>query len=127
MPFIHYAIEGFLDGLREQLEYVWKQHLDIVWRNYVHELFREKSGAVAERQRHLVLDLSRAPEPVTQTRMSELSPRLIKAYATKGEKTLARDINALVGMGLIQKDDEGRYRARTELVFSFLPAQIPSI
>lgn len=126
MPFIQYAIEGFLDGLREQLEYVWKQHLDIVWRNYVHELFKEKSGSVAERQRHLVLDLSRAPEPVAQSQISELSPRLIKTYATKGAKTIIRDLNELTRMELIEKDNKGHYRARTELVFSFLPAQIPN-
>lgn len=127
LPFIQYAIEGFLDGLREQLEYVWKQHLDIVWRNYVHERFKERSGTAADRQRHLVLDLSRTPEPVLQSQVSELTPRLVKAFATKGSKTLARDLNELMRMELIERDPEGRYRARTELVFSFLPAQIPNV
>ena len=30
LPFIQYAVQGFVDGLRSQLEYVWEQQWDIV-------------------------------------------------------------------------------------------------
>ena len=36
LPFIQYAVQGFVDGLRSQLEYVWEQQWDIVLLNYVH-------------------------------------------------------------------------------------------
>jgi Fic family protein len=37
LPFIHYAIRGFVDGLSEHLQTVREQQWDISWVNYVHE------------------------------------------------------------------------------------------
>ena len=32
-----YAVQGFVDSLREQLNLVRHQQMDVTWRNYVHE------------------------------------------------------------------------------------------
>jgi len=124
LPFLRYAIRGFVDGLREQLEYLWIQQWDVVWRNYVHELFRNKSSPGDTRRRHLALDLGSKAEWIKMPAIHELTPRLAKAYAGRTTKTLNRDINALVGMGLVERKN-GKVRARREIVSGFLPLRKP--
>ena len=123
LPFISYAVEGFLDGLKLQIETIWEQQWDIVWRNYVHEFFRERTSASHVRRRRLVLDLSQSSQPVPMSEIPEISPRLAKAYARCTHRTLARDLNALVQEGLIAKTPKG-YRACKELILAFLPQRV---
>ncbi len=120
MPFLVYAVQGFLDGLREQLGVIWEQQWDVTWRNYVHESFRDRHSETAERRRHLVLDLSLQKKPVRISDLPEISPRLAKAYARKTRKTLVRDVNALRKANLVVGDRKG-YRARREVILAFLP------
>ena len=122
LPFIEYAVQGFLDGLRDYVERVWKQHYDVVWRSYVHEKFRHLSGEAHKRRRTLVLDLSRTGTAKTKNEIAELSPMLAKAYAQKTSKTLGRDLNELIAMHLIRKEGD-RYRARTEEILTYLPVR----
>jgi Fic family protein len=120
LPFISYAIQGFLDGLKQQIDMIWMQQWDIAWRNYVHEQFRDKSSSSHVRQRHLVLDLSLQSVPVPKGGIPEISARLARAYANRTDKTLTRDLNAMCGAGLIVATPDG-YRAHKELILAFLP------
>ena len=120
LPFLRYAVQGLVDGLRKQLEFVWQQQWDITWRNYVHELFQSKTSASDVRQRHLALDLGGVVDWVPIAKITELTPRLAKAYATKTPKTVQRDLTALTAMGLIARDGK-QVRAQRELIFGFLP------
>jgi Fic family protein len=120
IPFIVYGVQGFLDGLKQQLDVIWEQQWDITWRNYVHEFFRDKRSETAIRRRRLVLDLSQHEESVPLSALPEISPRIALAYATKTPRTLMRDVNALRKANLIVKDDKG-YRARREIILAFLP------
>ena len=113
-------MRGLVDGLRAQLEYVWEQQWDITWRNYVHELFQNKSSTSEVRQRHLALDLGARDGWANVADIPELTPRLAKAYASKTPKTVQRDLNVLAGMKLIEREPR-RVRARRELIFAFLP------
>lgn len=54
---IKYALQGLVDGLRQQIEEIQVQQMDVTWRNYVHEAFHEKSTPACSRQRQLVLSL----------------------------------------------------------------------
>jgi len=123
--FLLYAMRGFVDQLKEQLDYIRVQQWDVAWRNYVHEEFRPHATQTAKRQRDLVLDLSRTKGSlwVGRAEVFELTPKLAAAYANKTTKTLVRDINALVGMGLAEKQS-GKVRARRERILAFLPAAI---
>ena len=58
-PFIEYAVRGFVDGLREQLETIRTQQWDVFWRDFVYEKFRSQNSKAATRQRYLALDLAR--------------------------------------------------------------------
>ena len=120
LPFLTYAVQGFVDGLRSQVEVIREQQWDVAWRNYVHEAFSDKKSPSDVRRRHLVLDLSRVADPVPFSKLTEVSPRVTAAYARKTTKTLSRDINTLNEMELLVKDKDG-YRARREVILAFLP------
>lgn len=123
MPFIEYAVQGLIDGLREQIETIREQQWDVAWRNFVHEMFRDKMGETVVRRRHLALDLSRQDELIPMVEVSMISPRLIKAYHGKTQKTVARDVNVLLEMGLIEKTRKG-VRAKREAILAFLPKRL---
>ncbi len=120
IPFLTYAVGGLVDGLREQLETIWTQQWDVVWRNFVHERFINRESPSDKRQHHLVLDLGDGEHWVDISQIPELTPRLARAFATKGPKTVQRDLSALVEMGLIVREGR-RVRARRELILAFLP------
>jgi len=120
LPFLLYAVEGFRDGLQSQLDMIREQQIDVAWRNYVHELFKDRTSRSDARRRHLVLDLSREAATVPRDKLAELSPRVAAAYAGKTAKTLSRDLNQLQQMDLIEKR-QGGFRARKEIILGFLP------
>lgn len=120
LPFLRYAVQGLVEGLRKQLEFVWDQQWDITWRNFVHESFQSQNSASDVRQRHLALDLGIHTGWVPVSAIAELTPRLAKAYASKTPKTIQRDLNALAALGLIEREHR-QVRAKRELIFAFLP------
>lgn len=122
IPFIFYAVNGFAEGLRAQLQVIRDQQWDVVWRNYIHESFRDQTSPGAERQRRLALDLSQRAEPVPFSKLTEISPRIAKAYANKTDTTLRRDLEKLLKMELILKDKDG-YLPNKELILAFLPTK----
>jgi cell filamentation protein, protein adenylyltransferase len=121
--FIKYASHGFVDQLKEQLDIIRLQQWDIVWRNYVHEMFKDQTSESAVRQRHLALDLSSATDKsIRISEIPEISTRMAAAYAKKTRKTMVRDVNKLISMGLMERTKEG-VRAKREVILAFLPAK----
>ncbi|MFN8495363.1 MAG: Fic family protein [Caldilineaceae bacterium] len=120
VPFIEYALQGFIDGLKEQLELIRGQQLHVHWVNYVHEIFRDKDNPTDIRRRRLVLDLTSKLTPVPKAEIRHVSPRIAEAYSGKLDKTVQRDLNELQKMDLIKKTPEG-FVIRRELMSAFLP------
>jgi len=120
LPFVEYAAQGFVEGLREQLKVISAQQWDVTWQNYVHDIFHEKNSPAETRQRRLALDLGDAKEAVLVGKIPELTPRQAKAYATKTSKTLQRDLGALEKLGLVERTPAG-VRAKREVILAFLP------
>lgn len=120
IAFLLYAVRGLVDGLRQQLGAVWVQLCDDRWEQYIYQEFGDAQTPSHLRQRQLVLDLSKQPDPVPRSKLRDLSPKVALAYANRGEKTLTRDLNALAGRDLIVSA-EGGYRPRRERIFSLLP------
>ncbi len=120
LPFIDYALRGFVDGLRSQLAEIREQQLDVTWVNYVHEAFKDRTRPPDVRRRRLVLDLTKAEGAVPFARLRAVSPRVAEAYARKTPKTLSRDINTLLKMGLVKQTPEG-FVANREIILAFLP------
>lgn len=107
MEFLVYALQGFVDGLTDQVNAIKRQMREDMWTNYVHMRFRDRSSPTDVRRRHLVLDLSERDEPAPRRDLRLLTPRLAAAYAGKTDKTITRDLNALSEMGLITRTREG--------------------
>lgn len=124
LPFLLYAVQGFLDGLRGQLAEILSYQLQLIWRDHVSQALEARKGKssaeVRLRQRELVLALSQRRGPVQAGEIELLSPLVAKAYARKTKKTLTRDLNALAKLGLLEIEHE-MVRARTEIILAFLP------
>lgn len=120
VPFIKYAVQGFVDGLNEQIQMIESQQLHVHWINYVHSQFRDKDSATDIRRRRLVIDLTGHEHPVPLSEVRYISPRMAEAYANKTDKTVQRDINVLAEMNLIERTKQG-IRTRAERMVAFLP------
>ena len=118
IDFLEYALQGFVDGLTEQIDTIKSQIREAMWTNYVHGKFHNGSGLADTRRRHLVLDLSEQDEPVRRRDIRLLTPRLAAAYSGKTDKTITRDLNTLDDMGLISRT---RYRvaAKKDIIDAF--------
>jgi Fic family protein len=122
--FIKYALKGFVDGLREQLEVVKKQQLDVTWENHIYDVFKGKDSLSDRRRRHLILDLSNQKEPMSKaSKITEITPRIATAYSKKTEKTLRRDLKELLRLDLIKVEKDGII-ANKEKIRAFLPRLI---
>jgi hypothetical protein len=122
--FVAYAVKGLVDQLGEQLNQIRALQMEITWRDYVHEQFRKGSQS-RDRQKMLVLALSGRTEDdgwVDAASIAGLSAETARAYSVRTDKTLARDLNSLQAMNLIEREN-GRIRANRRLILAFLPAR----
>jgi Fic family protein len=127
IPFLTYAARGFVDELAEQLDIVWRWQFDDRWEQYVYQTFGGLRTETSRRRLKLTLALSALhPQPAARAEMSMLTPRLAHAYAQKTSKTLTRDINAIRGLGLIERV-AGGYRARKDIIRGFQPERLDGV
>lgn len=106
--FIAYAVRGFVDQLREQLDVIWRQQFEDRWEQHVYQRFGDRRSQSDQRRLQLVLAVSReawrSGAAVPRRELSSLTPPLAAAYATKTEKTLTRDLNAIAALGLLRRE-----------------------
>jgi hypothetical protein len=120
VSFIRYALDGFLDELRAQIEVVKEENVQIHWESYVYEVFRAMPDTETRtRQRELALSM---PEVrwIASKEATELTPRLARLYAKVGERTPTRDLNDLWKLNLVRKDKR-RYQAKRGVIRAFIP------
>jgi cell filamentation protein, protein adenylyltransferase len=124
IPFVEYAVRGLVDGLDDALEKIRAQQFRDRWEQYVYETFGELKTEADRRRLRLVLDLSsryqETAEPTSKQDLRRLSPALSEAYARKTVKTLTRDLNAVLSMGLLEGEDGG-YVPRDWVILTFRP------
>ena len=102
------------------MEIIRHTQWQVAWINYVHKRFKGRNSPADTRKRNVVLALSNQVEPVHPKDLPYLSKELIKAYEGKTYRTITRDINILLEMGLIKKD-KGAITAAREMILAFLP------
>lgn len=125
LGFLAYAIEGFIDGIREAIDMVRQQQIMVAWVNWVYERFASQPSTKASaRQRSLVLAMP-MHAVVPKEDLEGLTPKVARLYASAGPRTLARDLNTLTGLGLIRQVRHG-YEARSGVVQAFLPPVAPN-
>jgi Fic family protein len=121
--FLTYAVEGFVDELRQQIAAIKSQQQHTAWIDYLYEIFDAKSAAET-RQRKLVVALTWNVKPVPRRQIRNFDGRVAELYYGKTEKTVTRDLNALLSKGLIEAGSQG-FRATPERVLQFLPLARP--
>jgi Fic family protein len=120
LGFLSYAIEGFIDGIREAISMVRRQQIEVAWINYVHERFASQPDTPASRRaRSLVLAMPK-DGPVPRDDLEGLTPKIAKLYAGAGPRVLSRDLNKIEKLGLIAQTEHG-YAACSHLMQAFLP------
>ncbi|MCA1963019.1 MAG: Fic family protein, partial [Prosthecobacter sp.] len=124
LPFIRYALRGFLHGLRGQIALVREQQMRVAWENYVHGQFRKlKSSPTQKRRRELVFDLTDHGSWVEVSDIPLLTPKLAREYAKAGDRMVQRDLNALSKMQLILRR-HGKVTANRSIIQAFLPRRV---
>lgn len=103
--FFTYAIQGLVDGLNEQSEYIRQHVISVCWREYVYERFHEEKGGgdTVRRRRELALRISESLEPVDRDSLLVLMSR---TYKNRNPRTLSRDLGRLEKMELIVRDND---------------------
>ncbi len=119
--FVTYAVQGFVDGLREQVEIIQGEQIRVTWVNYIHERFREKNTLANKRRRDLALEISKKIQATEIHEVLLSNPKLNREYSQLDEKTLTRDLNFLIDMGIVVREKSRRVRPNTSKIIAFLP------
>lgn len=120
LAFIRYALAGFLDEVRAQIDVVKAENIQIHWESYVYGVFSDMPDTETRtRQRELALVM---PEDrwITSKEATDLNTRLARLYARVGDRTPTRDLNDLTRLGLVLKEGR-RYRAQRSIIQAFIP------
>ena len=120
IPFIMYALEGFVEQLSDQLETIQQHELGLSWRDFVNEYFELRTSPAEYRRKDLLMALSSCAEPVKRRDIRTIHPRIEEAYRGKTRKTITRDLNWLKKHCLVLENDKG-YSARVDIILGFLP------
>ena len=120
--FLIYALQGFVDALDDQIKIILEEQLNVAWENYIHtSAFKGKHSESQVRQRDLLLEISSYNAPVSTDELRRRLPEsLLKDYAQKTSRAFNRDINALLGGGLLIRTNEGIVAAKDKMK-AFLP------
>lgn len=125
--FLTYAINGFVEEIREQVQAVLGQSWDVSWENFVHECFQGRRSPAQVRRRHLTLAISAVPSDdgwIAISRLRTITPELAVEYSGKTRKTLTRDVNELVRVKLVDRVGQ-KVRARRERMLGFRSITLP--
>jgi len=120
VPFIEYAVQGFADALRSQIEVIREQQWEVAWRDFVYQGFGANPPAPQARQCQLVLALGGQGGFVPIDKLPTLSAELAAVYARRSSRVLYRDVTELLRRGLVERTPAG-VRAKKELILAFLP------
>lgn len=117
--FVQYAVQGFVDGIREQLQWIWEQQTLVTWTNYVHEQFHGSASVSAHRRRDLAIALATLPEAIDARAVPTVLPQFAVWYTS--ERMLQRDINVLHDRRLVVRDRRGKIAPNLGLLREMLP------
>ncbi|QPL06159.1 MULTISPECIES: Fic family protein [Actinomyces] len=116
--FVAYAVEGLVDGQRDQIHRITVMQEHVMWQSFVHQQFQGEHTPARARQKDLALAL-----PVGEwTRTDDvliLTSDIAKQYRGRTSKTVTRDLNELVKRGLVVRERGKGVRPRAELMTAF--------
>jgi len=122
--FIKYAVQGFRDGLKENLAVIQESQFFIFWHYYIYEAFADvkytKKDAF-KRKRDLILQMPINKE-FNVDEILELTPSIAKTYATVNRATVLRDLKELQDLHLLTKVGK-KFKANTIILKSLMPSK----
>ena len=121
--FLAYCVDGFVTGLGEQLKLIYDLEFRLTWREYVAAQVTGRDLDMRER-RSLIANSLLGQGRVPRGEIANLTPELARTYATCGPRTLGRDLNELVAIGLLTRDADG-FSANEQILLNLLPLVIP--
>jgi Fic family protein len=130
LPFLTYALRGFVDGLADQLDLIFAWQREDRWEQYVYQQFGELRTEADRRRLRLVLEVSQTArnsgEPVRRTDMRWLTPKLARAYEKRTDKTLTRDLKEISELKLLVREGRG-YRPNESVLLGLLPTSVDGV
>jgi Fic family protein len=123
--FIKYAVQGFRDGLKENLGIIQENQFSIFWRYYIYASFGDlkyTKKSVFKRKRELILSMPMNHE-LSVDQILELTPSIAKHYATTNRATLLRDLKELQDADLLVKVGRSKYRPNTGVLRALIPGR----
>ena len=104
--FLDYAVYGFRDQLLEQLKPLVKEQELSAWRDYVEERLNtvRSTAVVRARRKQLACELAEFGRSGLHRDhvLRDTSNQLVRLYGDRTTKTVTRDINALIKLGLVR-------------------------
>lgn len=122
--FIKYAVQGFRDGLKENLSLIQESQFVIFWHNYIYESFSDVKYTKRDafkRKRELMLDIPINKE-FDVDQLIELTPSVAKRYATVNRATVLRDLKELQELNLLVKVGR-KYTPNTQILKAMMPSK----
>lgn len=116
--FIKYALQGFVDGLAAQINFIREDQLYVHWVNFIHSQFENKKRLEDDRRKTLILELNKLRGSVDVHEVRRISGVVAEKYAGLSDKTVLRDIDILKSMNLIKKEKK-QIRCNWELLKAF--------
>ncbi|MCK5783684.1 MAG: Fic family protein [Desulfobacterales bacterium] len=120
--FIEYAVQGFRDGLYENLKIIQSGQFDIFWQNYIYESFSDVQYtkiAVFKRKRQLMLNIPKEGE-FTSEELTLITPQVARLYSNLKKASVLRDLKELQELGLLEKVGR-KYKANIGALSSMIP------
>ncbi len=121
--FIEYALQGFRDGLKENLDLIQRSQFSIFWRHYIYETLADIKYTKKEafkRKRGLMLQMP-LDQIFSVDELMVISPDIAKKYAKVGRATVLRDLKELQSLNLVRKVGRS-YRANSGILKAMIPS-----
>ena len=122
--FIKYAVQGFRDGLKENLNVIQESQFSIFWHNHIYETFADikyTKKTAFKRKRELIFEMPIKQE-LDVDQIVELTPGIAKKYATLNRATVLRDLKELQQLNLLVKVGR-KYKANTIMLKALMPSK----
>ncbi|MCP4576132.1 MAG: Fic family protein [Deltaproteobacteria bacterium] len=120
--FIQYTLQGFRDGLKENLHFIQERQFSIFWRHYIYDTFADlkyTKKAAFKRKRALILQIP-IGQALSVDELLEVSPDIAKRYAKVGRATALRDLRELQELNLLKKIGRN-YETNAEILVAMMP------
>lgn len=104
IPFFLYAVQGLVDGLKEQLDFVHEKNFIFTWNDYCRHKLQKLPVKSQIRHKTLVDALAKNETWKNLASIKNYPPVFENYRQNKTDRGLIRDLNTLIKLGLVTKN-----------------------